>query len=185
MIGQAPHNEQQAAQEGPGTTQGGKTVHVVAKRKHKAKTVSGADSAKTQIQPTGTGGNGVDLELNRTLTRVELKILKVLMDPTLADRTAEQRIEIAGVSRTSWFMAIRDPWFQEEQAKAVREHIAISVAPMLNASIETALKPGRDGFLDRRLMFEMGRFHIPKRRVEQTVTGKVAVGIVGIDLQAI
>ncbi len=185
MIGQAPHNEQQPSQEGPGTTQGGKTVHVVAKRKHKAKTVSGADSAKTQIQPTGTGGNGVDLEVNRRLTPAQRRILKVLMDPTIADEKAEVKYTAARVGMTTWFTTLQDPWFLEQQAYAVRQAIAERASTMLKASMETAEKVGRDGFLDRRLLFEMGRFHVPRRKIEQTITGKVAVGIVGIDPRAI
>jgi hypothetical protein len=119
--------------------------------------------------------------INRTLTRGERAVLTVLMDHTLANLPASEKIKRAGVGKGRWYDILKDPWIKQKQIELTQEFVAQHIAPILEASRQTAVTPGRDGWQDRRWLAELGGFYTPRRQVEQHTTGQVAIGIVGID----
>jgi hypothetical protein len=113
------------------------------------------------------------------LTPAERRILAVLCDPKMYDRTETDRIAAAGVSRSRYYELLRDPSLHAIQREILSQTIASNVAAVVDKSITQAVTTGRDGFQDRKLLLEMGRFYTPHSQIDHNVKGHI-VGIVGV-----
>jgi hypothetical protein len=120
---------------------------------------------------------------NRKLTRGEVAVLRVLMDPSNAEKTDIDRMKLAGVGNDTWYRVVRDPYIQRKQREMAQEYIRSAVAPMLKQSIQVATSEKRDGFNDRKLLLEMSGFYVPRQQIDHTTAGQPIVGVVGVDPQ--
>lgn len=119
---------------------------------------------------------------DRELTSVEKKVLKVLMNPQLAEKTNLERIEASGVGKTSYYRVLRDPWFKQQQHAAFREMIRHDLGAIIAAMVTTAKQPGRDSHNDRRLAFELCGIYTPRQHVQLDAAPRHVVGVVGVSM---
>lgn len=120
--------------------------------------------------------------LNRTLTRAERAVLEVVTDPVLYKATAEERMKAAGVARSTYFTVLRNPAFKEMQESFAHAMLRERIGPVIDAAYQTACTPGRDGYADRNTLLQMTGLHTPRKHVEQHISGQVAVGVIGVNI---
>jgi hypothetical protein len=127
-------------------------------------------------------GNCADGLQNRTLTRTERKVLEVILTQDNRNKTQEVIAKSAGCSRTMYLKIMADPWFQEQRRNLLRTMIQEQAGAFVQAAVETATTPGRDGFQDRRLLLTLSGDHVERRQHEHQVTGQVVVGVIGVSM---
>ncbi len=109
-------------------------------------------------------------------------MLRVLHEPKNHDKTQRDKQKLARVSESTWHKIIRDPWFKQQEAELCRIYLQAELAPIMKASIDTARKPGRDGFADRRMLLETAEVYVPRSQVDHKHSGKLLVGVVGVSM---
>lgn len=106
----------------------------------------------------------------RQWTEVEWRILEVWADPASWKLKADARARRAGVSAATMNRHWRDNEELREEAKRLAlQALEGGLAPVYKALLETASRPGREGFMDRRLLLEMTGQYTP--RSQQQVSG--------------
>lgn len=115
------------------------------------------------------------------LTRKQLAVLHVLMDPDNAGKSDLELIALAGVSNSTFYKVMRDPQVQAEHQQMCKDLIAKQVAPIIQRSIKVATSEGRDGFQDRRLLLSMSGHYVERKQQDVTVKG-VLVGVVNVSM---
>ena len=133
-------------------------------------------ATRPELARLGTGGTALD----RTLTRKEEAVLRVIMNPDHADKTNQERADTAGVSLRHWYQILADPFIKRRQREAVQDMICTSVAPMLKQSLRVAVEEKRDGFNDRKLLLSMGGFYVERQQIDHTSAGQPIIGVVGV-----
>lgn len=114
------------------------------------------------------------------LSRARRKLMLVLSNPDFANATVREICEAAGVSKATYFKAMRDPEFHKEHNNWIRSTITNRLYKILDSAIQTATTVGRDGFQDRRLLFEMAGHYNPHQElhIQAELSRKIDSGIV-------
>jgi len=110
------------------------------------------------------------------LTRAGRALLAVCMNPQFFKSKHPELYGAAQISRTQFYRLWADPAFQQLRRDAQLSAIGAYVAPLLEVSFESAQLKGRDGFQDRKLIFEMARVYTPATKIEATLSGPSAEG---------
>ncbi|HWE97579.1 MAG TPA: hypothetical protein VG269_26725 [Tepidisphaeraceae bacterium] len=103
----------------------------------------------------------------------ERAILESLADPQLRALSVEQRCDLLGISRSTWYRhTSEDPLFRARALVAYRTACDDQLGPVLNALCESAKLHGREGHQDRKLYLELLGIHdeqaaARKRREEE------------------
>src|SRR5690606_10135212 len=85
----------------------------------------------------------------------QARILASVADPKQQRLTVEERCELIGISRSTWYRHLSDdPSFAVRYHAACRMALADQVGPVLEALASSALMPGKDGHADRKLFLE-------------------------------
>lgn len=87
--------------------------------------------------------------------RSEAKILQVLADPDCLALSTSQKIQRAGVCRTTWYQHVGDPLFRARAQAACKRALDSFLGPVLHALGTMAAEVSRHGHADRRLYLEM------------------------------
>lgn len=124
---------------------------------------AGQTAEKSNAAATGQNGPRAP---ERTLTRAEKALLAVLLNPKYYKSMDKERWTAAGISRRRFYEIIADPWFREQQHQAFMDWLRRDLAPIMDAHIETARMPGKEGFFDRRMAFEMSGYYQEQKRIE-------------------
>lgn len=143
-----------------------------------------AEADKVEVRRAGAapdahGGNG-DSGENRRLSSAEKRLMRVLVDPQHHALTHRDKAKVAHVSESRYYQIIADPWFKNQERELMLSHMHGELAPIVKACIDTAKKPGRDGFNDRRMALEVMDIYQPRSTVDHNVKGQMIVGVVGI-----
>jgi predicted DNA-binding protein (UPF0251 family) len=141
-----------------------------------------------QVRRKGAEQSGADLgelKQNVTLTRRQLRVLDVLVDPTTAGKTDDELAEMAGMSRTTFWRIKSEPAVEAERMKLCKALITSRVAPIIHKSIMVATSEGRDGFQDRRLLLAMSGDYQERKQHDVNVNGQMMVGVVGVALDSL
>jgi hypothetical protein len=89
----------------------------------------------------------------------------VLADPRAVALTTSEKIELAGVGRTTWFRVLATPGFKARAARAVRDAVGDRLGPVLDSLAKSAEILGKDGHADRKLFLELvGEYEPPTSR---------------------
>lgn len=110
----------------------------------------------------------VDLAGNRVLTKTQMKVLAVLIDPEHFKKGSRAKIKAAGCSTYQYYKITRDPTFSDLVTKCLMQMVQGEAGPILQTAIDSAKIMGREGFPDRRMLLEMLNFYKPKQQVIQT-----------------
>ncbi len=121
-------------------------------------------------------------EQNIALTRKQLAVLDVLMDPDNAQKSDTEMSDIAGVSRTTFYRVRMLPEVDAERRRLCKALIQSRVAPIIDRSIKVAMSEGRDGFQDRRLLLSMSGDYVERQQHDVNLTARVMVGVVGVSM---
>lgn len=127
----------------------------------------------------------IDSVENRRMSNAERRLLRVLADPHHYDASNAERAKAAGISESRLYDLLRDPWFRDQEKQLMRGMVQTELAPIVRASIDTAKKPGRDGFNDRRVWLETVELYQPRQQIDHTTAGQPLVGVVGVDPSAL
>jgi hypothetical protein len=119
----------------------------------------------------------------RKLTRLEGKILELLLKPETRHEKKNDLHKLAGCGRTRFYEILKDPWFEQQRRAGIQAIVKEQAAEFVAAAAETARTPGRDGFQDRRLLLSMSGDHIERRQHNHDITARVVVGVVGVDME--
>lgn len=103
-----------------------------------------------------------------TLTRAGQKLAAVMLDPTYASATDEERARAAGISRRHLYRLMADEDFQAALRARAIDLLRPKLGPILDAAVQTASTPGRDGFKDREMLLQMVGLYVPKQALEHT-----------------
>lgn len=110
----------------------------------------------------------VDMSGNRILTKTQLKVLGVLLDPKYYNATGTEKRKAAGCSIYQYHKIMRDPTFNDLVTKCLLSMVHMESGAILQTAIDSAKIMGREGFPDRRMLMEMLNFYKPKQQVEHT-----------------
>jgi hypothetical protein len=86
---------------------------------------------------------------------VELLILQSMADPSHRALTVQDRCELMGISRATWYRHTADPLFRARVCRAFRDACGDHLGPVLQALCESAVIVGKDGHSDRKLFLEL------------------------------
>jgi hypothetical protein len=117
-----------------------------------------APRARTRAEPpaaVAARGRKAAEELLAAAAATEARILEVLANPAAYTLATSQKIELAGVSRTTWFRVLATPGFKARAARAVRDAVGDELGPVLDSLVKSAKAVGRDGHYDRKLYLEL------------------------------
>ncbi|MGA2230350.1 MAG: hypothetical protein ABSH22_05575 [Tepidisphaeraceae bacterium] len=99
------------------------------------------------------------------------RILRELMRPGNVGKPVWALCEAAKVSEARYYQLMRDPDFLAAQRLAKIEALG-DITPQIEAVKINALRPGKDGAADRRLLTEMAD-RLPRRQLDVNVSGSV------------
>lgn len=136
------------------------------KAKHLLKSVKNKGEVVEQNQALSTARQEIQdrTDLDPTLKKVFLAHL----DPWLASMTTKGLADELGLPYRAVYSIRTDPRFFAEMSKLARPLITQFLPQIIAASIETALLPGREGYPDRKMLYEMAGFSIsPKGKADQ------------------
>ena len=165
MIGQAPNNEPQKAPDEPGQAQNPAPIQTLVNR---AQSLSVSDKA-IAVQ-------------NRTLSRKEKAVLRVITDRAYSESTNDEKIAAAGVSKSTFHRIMNDEWVVGVFRSQVASLVQSRVVRYVNAADISAAKPGRDGAIDRWKLLQMAGHYVERSQVDHNHSGKVIVGVVGVSM---
>jgi hypothetical protein len=74
------------------------------------------------------------------LTRSEIRLLYVLADPEMGDKTVLEKVKKANACRETYYRAIAKPLFKEAQRQIALAIITQNLIPLMNVGIKHALK---------------------------------------------
>jgi predicted DNA-binding protein YlxM (UPF0122 family) len=162
---------------------------MIAKQENNAQAVTvrrkgKAGPAAMPVQVKGDAWKGGELgecRNNLILTRKQRAVLEVIMDPSMANATVEERIKRAGVSLQTYYNVLQMPHVEAERQRLVKQLVTQAVAPAIAACAATAMTQGRDGFQDRRLLLSMSGDYVERKQQDVNVSGSI-VGVVGVAL---
>lgn len=83
-------------------------------------------------------------------------VVRVLLAEELVEALPEERAAAAGVSVTEWAQATVDVQVQAACLEALRGELLEALPGILRVGMQTARKAGREGYMDRKLLLEMG-----------------------------
>lgn len=135
----------------------------------------------TRKQPMKLAGSGDESE--RKLTRLEGKILELLLNPDTRHAKRQELYKMAGCSKGRYYAILKDPWFDQQRREGLQAIIREQTISFVRAAAKTAATPGRDGFQDRRLLLSMTGDHVERRHHDHNVTGRVVVGVIGVAME--
>jgi hypothetical protein len=119
----------------------------------------------------------------RKLTRLEGRVLELLLNPSTRHEKKKDLCELSGCGKTRFYQILKDPWFEQQRRAGIQAIVKEQAAEFVAAAAATAKMPGRDGFQDRRLLLSMSGDHIERRQHNHDVTARVVVGVVGVDME--
>jgi hypothetical protein len=88
----------------------------------------------------------------------EAKMLRVLADPAMLNKSVAEKAAKAGVSRATWYRHVKDSLFRARVNAACRQTLDEFLGPVLHALGTMASEASRDGHPDRKLYFELVGF---------------------------
>lgn len=102
------------------------------------------------------------------------RLLRALCDPATFGASLEELADAAGLSFQQVNNILDQRVFVEAVGSLVRKQLSRSTYQRMQAAVQSALIPGRDGFQDRKMLFEMEGLHTgPVRR--HVHEGKIGV----------
>lgn len=96
----------------------------------------------------------------RKFTETERAVFKAFMDPDLMkasnqDRLAKCLVRGRRINRATYYRIINDRWFVDQVQQAYTSAIGRNLGLIIAASLETACRPGREGYNDRQMLLKI------------------------------
>lgn len=82
-------------------------------------------------------------------------ILESLANPLHRPLTIEQRCDVIGIHRGTWYRHMTDPLFRAAMATAMQAAAGDLLGPVLDVLAHSALVEGKDGHQDRKLFLQL------------------------------
>jgi hypothetical protein len=96
----------------------------------------------------------------------QAKILSCMADPKLRKLTVEERCELIGIGRSTWYRHVsEDPTFRQRFFAACRDALVDHLGPVFEALAFSASLNGKEGHSDRKLFLEVTGHYCPSSRV--------------------
>lgn len=95
----------------------------------------------------------------------EARIIESLADPGQRPLTIEQRCELLGISRSTWYRHMEDPLFKTRARQAWQACCRNDLGSIMQALVDSAVIVGRDGHRDRKLFLELVGEYEPGQRL--------------------
>lgn len=106
-----------------------------------------------------------------SMTPAGQRLARVMLDPRHAHTTVRERCRAAGISVSQYYRLTASPEWQAAVRAGVIDYLGAWIGPLLDASIATALIPGREGSQDRQMLLRVLGFIEERRRHEHTGPG--------------
>lgn len=111
------------------------------------------------------------IEAYQKCTKAQQRLLDIMLTSEAASMTNEQICEKAGVAVSTLWRAEKNHRFLAARNAMAHRLIDVHIGSIVRASVDTAVKPGKDGHLDRRMLMEIAQVYEPTQNVN--VTGKI------------
>ena len=98
-------------------------------------------------------------------TTGELKLLEVLLNPEMRNKSVTEICTIAGVSRQTYYRAFEKPQFVALYESRAKDLVRAAVGPIINAFIKAA-KEG--SYTHGKVILEMAGLYVEPKKLEHT-----------------
>ncbi|NSW92869.1 MAG: hypothetical protein HPY74_19885 [Firmicutes bacterium] len=109
----------------------------------------------SEIEETTVKGKSLTRKDEYKLSPTREKILEAMVNPEFLGLSITEKCQRIGVSRESWYQALRDEKFMELVGKTSLDLVREKLGEILASSIKTAITCGSRGYQDRRMLLEL------------------------------
>jgi hypothetical protein len=106
------------------------------------------------------------------LTQTEMKAIALLSLPGALRLKPQEICDQLGIGKAMWWYLRQSPIFKAKYETIWRQALTGRIGEVIEVAIQSALRPGRDGAMDRRLVFEAaGVIKNQEGRTESSIDG--------------